>query len=75
MTRDERKYASQTTIRLIVGALLILFVVGLGLIGWLYGPMQAVMGFLCLLGAMIPVGLVALSVNGLDWILKRIDKD
>ena len=75
MTRDERKYSSQTTIRLIVGALLILFVVGLGLIAWLYGPAQAVLGFLCLLGAMVPVGLIALSLNGLDWILKRIDKD
>ncbi len=75
MTRDVRKYSSQTTIRLIAGALLILFIVGLGLIAWLYGPMQAVIGFLCLLGAMVPVGLIALSLNGLDAILKRIDKD
>ena len=75
MTRDVRKYSSQTTIRLIVGALLILFIIGLGLIAWLYGPMAAVTGFLCLLGAMVPVGLIALSLNGLDAILKRIDKD
>ena len=75
MTRDVRKYSSQTTIRLIVGALLILFIIGRGLIAWLYGPMAAVTGFLCLLGAMVPVGLIALSLNGLDAILKRIDKD
>ena len=49
MTRDLRKYASQTNVQLIVGALLILFIVGLGLIAWIYGA-GAPMGFLCLLG-------------------------
>ena len=37
MTRDLRKYASQTNVQLIGGALLILFIIGLGLIAWLYG--------------------------------------
>ena len=75
MTRDLRKYASQTNVQLIAGALLILFIVGIGLIAWLYGPWSALMGFLCLLGALVPIGLIALSLNGLDALLKRIDKD
>jgi len=75
MSRDLRKYASQTNVQLIAGALVLLFVVGLGLIAWIYGPGAALMGLLCLLGAMVPVGLIALSLFGLDAIVKRINKD
>ncbi|MCX6082662.1 MAG: hypothetical protein NTW32_24300 [Chloroflexi bacterium] len=75
MSRDLRKYASRTNVQLISGALLLLFVVGLGLIAWLYGLWAALMGFLCLLGALVPIGLIVLSLNGLDAILKRINKD
>ena len=75
MSRDLRKYGSQTSVQLIVGALVLLFVVGIGLIGWFYGIGAALMGFLCLLGALVPIGLIVLSLNGLDAIVKRIDKD
>lgn len=75
MSRDLRKYASQTNVQLIGGALLILFIVGLGLIAWLYGLGAALTGFLCLLGALVPVGLIALFMFGLDAIVKRINKD
>ena len=75
MSRDLRKYASQTNVQLIVGALLLLFIVGLGLIAWLYGTYAALMGFLCLLGAMVPIGLIYLFMFGLDAIVKRINKD
>lgn len=75
MSRDLRKYVSRTNVQLISGALLLLFVVGLGLIAWLYGLWAALMGFLCLLGALVPIGLIVLSLNGLDAILKRINKD
>jgi hypothetical protein len=75
MSHDLRKYASQTNTRLIVGALALLFVVGLGLIAWLYGPGAAVTGFLCLLGAMVPIGLIWFFLFGLDLIVKRINKD
>jgi hypothetical protein len=75
MTRDVRKYSSQTTIRLIAGALVILFVVGLGLIAWIYGFSAALMGLLCLLGAMVPIGLIWLFLGGLDWLVKRLNKD
>lgn len=75
MTRDLRKYASQTNVQLIAGALLLLFIVGLGLIAWLYGPGAALMGFLCLLGALVPIGLIVAFLFGLDVIVKRINKD
>jgi len=75
MTRDLRKFAKQTNVRLVVGATLLLFFVGLGLIWWIYGAGAAVMGFLCLLGAAVPIGLVLLSLQLLDWIQKRANRD
>jgi hypothetical protein len=75
MTRDLRKYVHQTNIRLIAGALIILFVVGDGLIYLFYGPTGALMGLLCLLGGMVPVVLVVLIMILLDWIGKRADRD
>jgi hypothetical protein len=75
MTRDLRKYAKQTNVRLGAGAFLLLFVVGIGLIYWLYGPAAAIMGATCLLGALIPIAMIFLSLWLLDWIRKRADPD
>jgi magnesium-transporting ATPase (P-type) len=75
MKRDLRHYASQTTVQLIAGALALLFVVGMGLVWWLYGLGAAIMGFLCLLGALVPIGLIWLILLGLDWIVKRADRE
>jgi hypothetical protein len=75
MARDLRKYASQTTFRLILGALILLFVVGLGLIWWLYGFRGAVLGFFCLLGALVPLGLILFFIFGLDAVVKRFNRD
>ncbi len=66
-----RRYASQTSVRLIVGALLLVFLVGDGLIYLIYGPASAVMGLLCLLGALVPIVLVWLVIMLMDWIVKR----
>ena len=71
MSRDLRRYASQTTFRAAVGAVLLLFVVGLGLVWLIYGPAAAVTGLLCLLGALVPIGLIALVIWGMDWMVKR----
>jgi hypothetical protein len=75
MSTDLRGYASQTTVRLIIGALLLLFIVGMGLVWWLYGLGAAIMGFLCLLGALLPIGLIWFFIFGLDLLVKRIDKE
>jgi len=75
MTRDLRKFARQTNVRLGVGAALLLLIVGTGLIYYLYGPGAAVGGLLCLLAALMPIGLIMLSLAVLDWIQKRANRD
>lgn len=75
MPRDLRKYASNTTAQLIVGGLLVLFIIGLGLIAWIYGSSAALLGFVCILGGLLVVGLITLFVFGLDLIVKKINKD
>lgn len=75
MSRDLRKYIGQTNFRIIAGALLLLFIVGLGLIWLIYGFGAAVSGFLCLLGAFVPIGLILFALYGLDWIVKRANRD
>ena len=76
MSRDIRRYASQTTFRAAIGAVLLLFIVGLGLVWLIYGPAAALTGLLCLLGALVPIGLIALVIWGMDWMVKRSnDKD
>ncbi|HAX70737.1 MAG TPA: hypothetical protein PK152_02215 [Anaerolineales bacterium] len=75
MSRDLRKYMKDTNARIAVGALFLLFVVGLGLIWAIYGFGAAVSGFLCLLGASVPIGLILFFLFGLDWIVKRANRD
>ena len=71
MKRDLRKYAKQTNIQLAVGAFVLLFGVGTGLIYFIYGPGAAVVGLLCLLGSMVPIALILLALYGIDWFVKR----
>jgi magnesium-transporting ATPase (P-type) len=69
--RNLNEYATQTKFRLVLWFILILFVVGIGLIWWFYGRNAAVLGFLCLLGAGIPIGLITIFLLGLDKIVKK----
>lgn len=75
MSRDLRKYMRDTNVRLVVGAILLLFVAGLGLIWLIYGFGAAVSGFLCILAAFVPIGLIFLVLFGMDWIVKRANPD
>jgi hypothetical protein len=75
MPRDLRKYASSTNVRLALGGITLLLVVGLGLIALLYGSSATLMGFICVLGGLVVVGLITLLVFGLDYFLKKTDKD
>ncbi len=73
MPDNLRKYQSQTRTRLIVAFVILLFTLGLGLIWLIYGRESAMLGFLCLLGMGLPVGLVALVMLALDKINKKIN--
>ena len=71
MSRDLRKYAKDTNVRLAVGAFVLLFVVGIGLIWAIYGPSAAGMGLLCLLAALLPIILILAIFVAMEWIVKR----
>lgn len=71
MKRDLRQFSRQTNIRLVLGAFVLLFGVGLGLIYLIYGAAAALTGLLCLLGGLVPIGLILASLYGMDWIVKR----
>lgn len=75
MSRDLRKYVKDTNTRILIGAILLLFIVGIALIWIIYGFGAAVTGFLCLLGALVPIALIFLALFGLDWIVKRANRD
>ena len=63
-----RRYARGTQLRLIVGGLFILLVVGNGLIRWIYGASALWMSLLCSLAGLAPIGLIILFL----WVMERI---
>jgi len=75
MANDLHKYVTGTNKGLIIGGFVLLFVVGPGLIALLYGLKAALLGLLCLLGGLVPIGLVVLLMVGLDAVVKRIKKE
>lgn len=75
MSRDLRRYAHQTNVRLFIGGLLLLFLVGDGLIYIFYGPASAITGLLCLLGGLSPLVLIWLALWILDKITERANRD
>lgn len=71
MSRDLRDYARKTNFRLGVGAFFLLFIVGIGLIYLIYGKEAALLGFSCLMFALIPIVLIVLFFYLFDWMMKR----
>jgi len=69
--RDLREYAKQSGVRMVLGAFILLFVVGVGLIWVIYGGQAAGMGLTCLLAALFPVILILGVFVGIEWILKH----
>jgi energy-converting hydrogenase Eha subunit E len=74
MAKNPSNYNSQTRSRLVIWFVVLLFTLGLGLIWLVYGKSAALIGFFCLLGMVIPVGLVALVMFGLNKVNKKINK-
>ena len=58
MPEDLRTHSKKTKNQLVIGFFVLLFTVGLGLIWLLYGRNSALMGLFCLLGVMIPAGVI-----------------
>jgi energy-converting hydrogenase Eha subunit E len=75
MSRDLRKYARNTNIRLLVGFILLLFTVGGSLIYMIYGANGALFAVICLLAGLAPLLLIALILWGMEWVVKRINED
>lgn len=72
MKRDLRKYARQTNVQLAVGAFILLFVIGLGLIYLIYGGGAASFALFCLLAGLAPVVLILLIFLAIEWILRSV---
>lgn len=68
MPRDLRSYARSTTTRLILGALLLLFIVGDGLITLIYGRQAGMFAVLCTVAGLLPLVLIA----GWLWLIGKI---
>ncbi len=75
MSRDLREYARQTSVQLGVGAFILLFIVGDGLIYIIYGKAAALMGLTCLLAGVAPIILIILLMVLLNWIVKLANRD
>jgi hypothetical protein len=69
--RDLRRYARQTSTRLLIGGVLVVFFVGEGLIYYFYGQAAALMGVLCMGAGLLPVILIILVLWIMDWIVQR----
>ncbi len=69
-TRDLRKYARATQVRILIGALALLFGVGGALIYLVYGPGGASLGLVCFAVALVPVVLIGLALWGLERVAK-----
>jgi hypothetical protein len=71
LSKDLRKYSRETNIRLLLGAFILLFIVGVGLIWLIYGQGAGGMALVCLLAALFPVVLILGIFLAIDWILSR----
>jgi len=75
VTRDLRKYATQTNKRLILGGIGLLYLVGGGLIYLIFGREAAITGVICLTVGLSPLVLAWLALNLVGWIARRADPD
>jgi len=71
LSRDLRKYTRETNFRLLYGAFILLFIIGVGLIWLIYGQGAGGMALVCLLAALFPIILILGIFLAIDWILSR----
>lgn len=71
--RDLRRYARNTNIRLFIGFIIVLFLVGDGLIAVFWGWKTALMGVGCILIGLSPLLLTVIILWGIEWFVKKQD--
>jgi hypothetical protein len=71
MSRDLRDYARQTNLRLFIGALVLIFLVGDGLIYLIYGKDAATLGLMCIVAGLSPVVIITITMWLVDRMVKR----
>lgn len=69
--RDLRAYSKQTLIGYVVGGIVVIILVAETLIYFYYGKNAAVLGLLCILLGLTPIGLVWIFLWLLELFLKR----
>jgi hypothetical protein len=74
MTRDLRRYARQTNVRLLLGGILLLYLVGDGLIYLFYGRGAAIMGLVCLSLGLAPLLFIWLALLAMEWVVKKANR-
>jgi hypothetical protein len=72
---DLRKYARETNFRLAVGAILLLFILGDGLIYLIFGAGPAVFGLICLGAGLVPVLLIIGGLWVMEWVVRRANRE
>ena len=68
---DLRSYMRQTQVRLILGGILLLFLVGDVLIFILYGARSALMGLLCIGAGLVPIVAIVVILWVMDEVVRR----
>ena len=73
--RDLREFARKTNVRLVVGFVLLLFLVGDGLIYLFYGGGAAITGLICILGGFVPIILIIGLFAVMDFVIKKANEE
>lgn len=71
MTRDLRRYSRQTSFRLLLGFLVLVFLLGDGLIYLFMGRNAAIMGLVCLVLGLAPAALIWLLLALMGWLVQK----
>lgn len=73
--RDLNQYKRETSTRLVIGSIVLIFLIGDGLIFLIYGKGPGLMGLACLFAALMPVLLIVLVIYFINWSVKRANRD
>jgi hypothetical protein len=69
-----RRHEARTQRNLVLGFFGLLFLVGGGLILWIYGPLALGTGLVCMIGGAMLFGLVMLVTLSFGWISAWLDR-